>query len=338
MYSVQVEDACGNVAASPEVEVTVFDGPTSAPTVTQDTTLSAPSSVTLEASSSGTDIVRWYDAEVGGTLLAEGPELSLPLVATTTTYWAEASQTTTGPSGVGGEQATQPGGQYHTNSARWLVFDVTEPMRLVSVTLFANGTYDRSFEIIDALGQVLWETTVTVTDGEFLLEIGHELEPGEGYGLRCTTSDPQLWREGTSSTLNYPYDLAGLGTINRSTVANSPFSYYYFFYQWNVESTLAVECVSPRADVTVTVTDCTDPDACNYNPSASVDDGSCEYESCNDGCVGDLNGDGSVTVNDLLALLADFGCTEACEGDVDLDGAVSVSDLLALLAVFGALC
>ena len=338
MYSVQVEDACGNVAASPEVEVTVFDGPTSAPTVTQDTTLSAPASVTLEASSSGADVVRWYDAEVGGTLLAEGPELSLPLVATTTTYWAEASQTTTGPSGVGGEQATQPGGQYHTNSARWLVFDVTEPMRLVSVTLFANGTYDRSFEVIDALGQVLWETTVTVTDGEFLLEIGHELEPGEGYGLRCTTSDPQLWREGTSSTLNYPYDLAGLGTINRSTVANSPFSYYYFFYQWNVESTLAVECVSPRADVTVTVTDCTDPDACNYNPSASVDDGSCEYESCNDGCVGDLNGDGSVTVNDLLALLADFGCTEACEGDVDLDGAVSVSDLLALLVVFGALC
>ena len=72
--------------------------------------------------------------------------------------------------------------------------------------------------------------------------------------------DPQPWREGTSSTLNYPYDLAGLGSITNSTAGPS-LDYYYFFYEWNVESTLDVECVSARADVDVVVTQCTDPQA-----------------------------------------------------------------------------
>lgn len=35
---------------------------------------------------------------------------------------------------------------------------------------------------------------------------------------------------------------------------------------------------------------CFDSEACNYNPDATIDDNSCEYESCAD-CVGILNGD-----------------------------------------------
>ena len=336
-YTVQVEDQCGNLVGSEPVEVVVFDGPTTPPATSPDTTLASPGSVVLTASADAGQALRWFDAEVGGILLAEGPTLSLPAVTASATYWVESSQSTVGPSGLGGEEATQPGGQYHTNSARWLEFDVFEPMRLVDVTLFANGTYDRGFEIIDDIGQVLWSTIATVTDGEFVLPIGVELEPGTSYGLRCTTGDPQLWREGTASTLTYPYDLAGLGSITNSTAGPS-LSYYYFFYRWNVESTLDVECVSARADVDVVVTQCTDPAACNYNPAAVVDDGSCEYASCADTCEGDINSDGSITVSDLLLVLAEFGCVDGCDSDVDGDSAVSVADLLGLLAVFGAVC
>ena len=269
--------------------------------------------------------------------MAEGSDVNLPLVTESTTLWAEASQVTTGPSGTGGELAVQPGGQYHPNSARWLEFDVTEPMRLVDVTLQANGTFDRSFEIIDAFGQVLWSATEEVQDGEHLLSIGVELEPGTGYGLRCTTDDPQLWREGTSSALSYPYDLAGLGSITNSTAGPS-LDYYYFFYVWNVESTLDVTCVGPRSSVTIDVSQCTDPGACNFNASATVDDGSCEYASCAETCYGDLNGDGSITVGDLLTVLSDFGCASSCNADIDGDDQVSVQDLLALLSVFGEVC
>ena len=96
--------------------------------------------------------------------------------------------------------------------------------------------------------------------------------------------------------------------------------------------------MSNRSDVDVTVTQCTDPDACNFNPAAIEDDGSCEYASCADTCAGDLNGDGNITVGDLLLVLADFGCVSGCQSDVDGDTIVSVADLLELLSVFGGNC
>ena len=55
-------------------------------------------------------------------------------------------------------------------------------------------------------------------------------------------------------------------------------------------------------------------------------------------CVGDLTGDGIVTVEDVLFLLSDFGCVVNCNADIDLDDAVSISDLLQLLSAFGQDC
>ena len=77
------------------------------------------------------------------------------------------------------------------------------------------------------------------------------IEPGLNYGLRCTSEDPQLWREGTSSTLNYPYEVGDLLTITNSTAGPS-LDYYYFFYAWVAEPK-PIECVSDRIGVTVTV-------------------------------------------------------------------------------------
>ena len=51
-----------------------------------------------------------------------------------------------------------------------------------------------------------------------------------------------------------------------------------------------------------------------------------------------VNGDNSVTVGDLLEILAEFGCTEGCTTDISGDGSTTVSDLLELLSVFGASC
>ena len=49
----------------------------------------------------------------------------------------------------------------------------------------------------------------------------------------------------------------------------------------------------------------------------------------------DINDDGTVDVNDLLALLAAWGpCDGSCPEDVNSDGTVNVNDLLALLADF----
>jgi len=81
---------------------------------------------------------------------------------------------------------------------------------------------------------------------------------------------------------------------------------------------------------------CTDSTACNYDASATIDDGACESTSCT--CTGDLNGDGVITVADILLVLSEFGCLSGCTADIDGDTYVNVADILLLLAAFGTAC
>ena len=61
----------------------------------------------------------------------------------------------------------------------------------------------------------------------------------------------------------------------------------------------------PEAQIVVEIGGCTYDFACNYNPEAAFDDGSCEITSCQ--VQGDLDGDGAVTTTDLLVFLTVFG-------------------------------
>lgn len=51
---------------------------------------------------------------------------------------------------------------------------------------------------------------------------------------------------------------------------------------------------------------CTYPSAINYNTDASVDDGSCQFGT-QAGCPGDMDGNGIITVNDLIEFMGIFG-------------------------------
>jgi len=53
-------------------------------------------------------------------------------------------------------------------------------------------------------------------------------------------------------------------------------------------------------------------------------------------CPGDINGDGSVNVGDLLDLIEAWGpCPSPCPADINGDGFVNVNDLLTLIAAWG---
>ena len=93
-------------------------------------------------------------------------------------------------------------------------------------------------------------------------------------------------------------------------------------------------CVSAGSDYqSDTCSGYTDVEACNYDEAALMDDGSCEYESCS--CPEDINGNGIISVADILLLLGEFGCTEDCDVDLSDDDATNVQDILLLLAGFG---
>lgn len=56
-------------------------------------------------------------------------------------------------------------------------------------------------------------------------------------------------------------------------------------------------------------------------------------------CPGDTDGDNDVDLEDLLAVLGNFGCTGGgCAGDADGDGDTGLPDLLLVLSNFGQTC
>jgi hypothetical protein len=50
---------------------------------------------------------------------------------------------------------------------------------------------------------------------------------------------------------------------------------------------------------------------------------------------GDVDGSGSVTIDDMLAMLGAWGPCEGCPADANRDGVVDVNDVLLLLAAWG---
>ena len=239
------------------------------------------------------------------------------------------------------------------------------------------------------------ETTWTVTDGS-----GTTVMSGGPYSTTGTTFNETACLEVGCYTLNM-FDSFGDGICCAYGVGS---------YTVTVDGTDVVTggefgtsttenfCVESAA-----ISGCTSLEACNFNPDATVDDGSCilPYSEvyidedgdgiggsmavadacnplpenwvlvtgdCNDddatvypgapgtgqgidnncdgqvtgdeanACPQDLNGDGAVTVADVLLILGEFGCESNCGADVDGDGAVSVSDVLNVLSVFGQPC
>lgn len=85
-----------------------------------------------------------------------------------------------------------------------------------------------------------------------------------------------------------------------------------------------------------------DPDTVDHGAGAApiVDMGTYEFQVAV-ACPGDLNGDGTVDLSDLTALLAHFGTQSGgtlADGDVDGDGDVDLADLTFLLGQFGQTC
>ena len=111
-----------------------------------------------------------------------------------------------------------------------------------------------------------------------------------GYNLTSACTDlgnyqvvwPAAWQTTTSGTYTATVDLAGAGLTG-----TGPWS-FTLVNGWTTSSgvdydatlTLNGLCTSDETDIS----GCTDASACNYNPQATTDDGSCDFASCS-GCT-----------------------------------------------------
>ena len=55
-------------------------------------------------------------------------------------------------------------------------------------------------------------------------------------------------------------------------------------------------------------------------------------------CLGDIDGDGFITVSDLTLILSDYGCTSNCQSDLNNSATVTAADITIFLALFGTEC
>lgn len=61
----------------------------------------------------------------------------------------------------------------------------------------------------------------------------------------------------------------------------------------------------------------------------------CATAGAGEGCPGDLDGNSTVDVEDLVVVLSDWGCTDKCAGDVNGDGVVNAYDVVQVLMNWG---
>ncbi len=205
-----------------------------------------PTSFTLSASNNFGGTLHWYDQAEEGTLLDTGFTFTTPVLNESASYFVE-EIIPPQIENVGPPNNSIGNGSYfnHPNT-HYLVFDVHTPITLKSVLVYAGNTKNRDIVIFDNNDNIVHDTTIHLTTGDHRLNLNFDLAPGSGYRIECTTPNAMLFRN--SGGTNFPYTISGKITIHGNSASN--LSYYYYFYDWEIEGD---ECISRRRQVNASI-------------------------------------------------------------------------------------
>jgi Zn-dependent metalloprotease len=246
-YSVTLDvdgGPCGNDThtATNYIDISLPAAPTATPVTI------CPNYTTI-LNATGSPLIIWYDAATAGNQLGTGSSYTTPSLASTTTYYIE-SRIAPAPQHAGALDNTFNTGSYFTNTNYHnLIFNVYSSVNLVSVNVYAGATGNRTFTLIDNLGDTLQTITTNLVSGLNTVTLNWPLSQGTGFNLGCS-GNVNLYRNNAGAT--FPYTLSGVLSITGTNAGNP--AYYYYFYDWVVQG---VACVSLRTPVTVTVSNVT---------------------------------------------------------------------------------
>ncbi len=197
-------------------------------------------SVTLNAAATGT--VNWYDNSTNGNLVGTGESFQTPPLSATTSYFAEA---TVLPSPVFGglpDNTTGSGGNFDNTSDRYIIFNCTSPVTLVSVVVYASGSGNRTIQLKNSNGNILQTLTINIPNGQNTVTLNFNIPAGTNMRLSVSGTS-NLYRNTTGAV--YPMNIGNSVTLigtNSAAGAN----YYYYFYNWKIQEPA---CVSSRTQI-----------------------------------------------------------------------------------------
>ena len=219
----------------------------SLPTAPTGTGASVCGTGTATLTATGTGTLDWYSTSTGGTSIGSGNSFTTPVISTTTTYYVEDVITNIDTYNVGEVNSATNGAFFTATNQHGQIFNCTTPFRILSVEVNAQTTGNRTITLTDAANNVLQSVTVNIPAGESRVTLNIDVPIGTGLKLMGPGS-PYLYRSSTGTS--YPYEVAGVVSINNNTAGN--LNYYYFFYDWQIEVT-SETCISSRTPVTATV-------------------------------------------------------------------------------------
>ena len=246
-YTVDILGAC-QVWTSNSIVVNVID---IVEPVGTDDFISINTTATLAAT--GTD-VHWFDLMSGGTELGTGNSFTTPVLTATTTYYAEDRQVNGGGIGTTGQLMHTGSSMFSsaTTTNGSIDFDVDSVCILKTVKVYTDSAAIRRIVLTDGGGSILDSLSVFIPADSTIITLNFNLPVGTGYSLTTdatvnTTNlgyaSPRLQR--SSSGVSYPYTMSGFVTL---TGSNQGSSYYYYFYDWNIEKP-TFTCISDRTPV-----------------------------------------------------------------------------------------
>ena len=193
----------------------------------------------------------WFETEFATSPLLIGPSYTLPVTGENQSIWVAHSN---GEFNINGGKPSPDfnDGQYHTNNAYWLIFDVYEDAILESVEVYSEDGGLQVIQILNNAGTLMQSSTQLLEPGLNVFQLDAALPAGEEYQIRSGTEEPLLWRDDNGADVNYPYDIGNLASITNNTIGGqSQYTYYYFFYNWQMSSWDS--CLSERIEFNVTV-------------------------------------------------------------------------------------
>jgi len=199
--------------------------------------------VTLEALIGAGEQAFWYLDSIGGSPLGTGALFETPALTQTTDFYL-----TTGGSAlysVGMPDTSIGASGIFTAFSEGLVFDVHQPCRLDSVTVYPTSSGLVVVNLLAADNSVI-ETTSFVyggATGDTTLYLGFDLPVGTGLSLTMDGSTVGGFIRNTTGA-TYPYSIPDILDITQAR--NNLATYYYFFYDWKV---LVTGCESERVPV-----------------------------------------------------------------------------------------
>lgn len=222
---------------------------------------------------------------------------------------------------------------------------------------FGAGNYDATLHKTDGSGVLQWSMaygggsedqawSVKEVSGGYVC-CGYSFSYGAGSRELCILRTDANGASGcneTSGALSTTVTSTVVGTLGLNSSGGTATAVPIAMS--NTNSIITVECTMSDG--------CTDELACNYDPTATVDDGSCDYVSCV-GCTDPMayNYDDEATIDSGCCFYLDTAaicgpgtlwseelqqCVSVCPGDLDFDGSINTLDLLLFLSVFGLPC